>query len=582
MNRAGRGTVAVLVVLALLAMLPYANALHNGFTLDDEPDILKNAAVTGGIDPTASLSSSLFGILYRPLTIFTYAINYALTPERATSFHAVNIALHGGVTLLVFALGWQLFGSRRVAALAAALFAVHPVHTEAVTNIVGRAELLAAFFGLVTLLSAVCSDRSTTRWRRSAWQWLGLTSFCLALLSKESALTILPLMALFRIACRGEPLRAGLRREMRNPDWLAYGLCVAVFMVGRGYAIAASPLVYRPTPLDNALAFVPWPPRVRTALGVLWDYFGLLNVPLVLAADYSYNQIPLVQSWLNPRCLAGLALLIVVVLVWVRQRQPALAFAVLFPLAALGLTANLLFPIGTVKAERLLYLPSVGWALAVAYAGDQLLRRPRYRPVALGTLTIVLVSFTTRTWARNPDWTDNLTLYRNMALTAPDSAKARYNLGVALEKQGAHDAAIVQFRQALALYPWAEGAALGIGYALQNRGAVDAAILWYEKALDIAPGLSEAHTDLCSAYLTKKRLDAAGMACRNGLRYDPTDANLLKGLGLSLVASGVIDEGIEVLQRSVALNQSDNGLRTYVAQLQGDAAAFRCGLETIE
>jgi len=235
-----------------------------------------------------------------------------------------------------------------------------------------------------------------------------------------------------------------------------------------------------------------------------------------------------------------------------------------------------------VKAERLLYLPSVGWALAVAYAGDQLLRRPRYRPVALGTLAIVLVSFSTRTWARNPDWTDNLTLYRNMALTAPDSAKARYNLGVALEKQGAHDAAIVQFRQALALYPWAEGAALGIGYALQNRGAVDAAILWYEKALDIAPGLSEAHTDLCSAYLTKKRLDAAGMACRNGLRYDPTDANLLKGLGLSLVASGVIDEGIEVLQRSVALNQSDDGLRTYVAQLQGDAAAFRCGLETIE
>ena len=619
-------TVAILLVLALLAVLPYGNALHNGFTLDDEPDILKNVAVTGGIDLTGILSSSLFGILYRPLTIFTFALNYALTPGQATSFHAVNILLHCGVTLLVFALGVQLFESRRLAAIAAALFAVHPVHTEAVTNVVGRAELLAAFFGLGTLISAARAEGAATRWRRAAWQWLALASFCLALLSKESALTVLPLMALLRITYRGESLRTGLKRELCNPDWVAYGLCIGLFLVVRGYVIAAAPEPYRPTPLDNVLAFVPWSVRVRTALGVLWDYFGLLNVPLVLAADYSYPQVPLVQSWFSPRCLAGLALVTLACAAsWLQRANTStgpvrrrlrhlrctdpecgatggslcsvggerpgrtdagqhspLAFAILFPLVALGLTANLLFPIGTVKAERLLYLPSVGWVLVVAFACEQLLRQPRYRAVARGALLITLVLFAVRTWTRNADWTDNLTLYRSMARTAPDSAKARYNFGVALQKQGAHEAAIVQFRQALALYPWAEGAALGIGYSLRNSGSVDAAVPWYEKALEIAPALSEAHADLCSAHLSEGRLDAAAIACRNGLRYDPTDANLLKGLGLSLVASGAIDEGIEVLRRSMALNPSDDGLRMYIAQLQSDSAALRCRSGPIE
>src|SRR5262249_19846307 len=133
------------------------------------------------------------------------------------------------------------------------------------------------------------------------------------------------------------------------------------------------------TPLDNVLAFVPWPVRVRSAFGVLWDYFGLLLVPLVLGADYSYAQVPIIGGWTSPRLLGGLTLVIGSVLVLARDRRPVVTFAVATMLAGLALTSNVLFPIGTIKGERLLYLPSVGWVILAAYAVDHYARQPRYR-----------------------------------------------------------------------------------------------------------------------------------------------------------------------------------------------------------
>src|ERR1700687_3234360 len=147
------------VLLLLLAVLPYLNALSADFTLDDEPDIRNNSAVTHGIDLVGALALPMYpGDLYRPFTVLTYAVNETLAPGAAAPFHAVNVLLHGVVTVLVFVFGAQLFGSVRIAWIAAALFAVHPIHTEAVTSLVGRAELLAALFGLLAILTAAPDD----------------------------------------------------------------------------------------------------------------------------------------------------------------------------------------------------------------------------------------------------------------------------------------------------------------------------------------------------------------------------------------------------------------------------------------
>jgi tetratricopeptide (TPR) repeat protein len=321
-------------------------------------------------------------------------------------------------------------------------------------------------------------------------------------------------------------------------------------------------------PLDNVLAFAPWYVRIPSAIAILWDYFGLLNVPIVLAADYSYPQVALVDGWYDPRLFAGLALLVGAAVVTWRTRRPVVRLAVIFPLATLLLTANLLFPIGTIKAERLLYLPSVGWVLLVAVLIAPALRVPRRRAFVGGLLAVVVTAFAARTWVRNWDWQDNPTLYRSMARGAPNSAKARHNYAVALEREHADEAAAAQYEYTLHLYPWAESA-LGLGNLFDKRGAITTSIQWYRKALDIEPEFDKAHRNLCRAYLLLQQFRAAEAACREGLRYHPTDANLLKGLGDSLMGQGDRERGLAVLRRAVVYNPTDEQWRLHVSAVEG-------------
>jgi tetratricopeptide (TPR) repeat protein len=564
------------IALCLVALLPYVNALRADFTFDDLPHIRNNPVVTEGVDVWRIFSTPLPpGNLYRPLTVLTYAVNEQLAPGQAAVFHAVNLALHALVTVLVFLLAQHVMGSARVAMLAAVLFAVHPVHAEAVSNIVGRAELLAALFGLTALLAAAAAMKAPSSRRRLGLEVASLAAFCLALLSKESALTLLLLVPLVRLTQRSEPLLRGIRHELRDGTWVPYALCAVLFVVLRFVVVTALPS-YTLTPLDNVLAFVPWHLRVASALAVLWDYFGLLNFPVVLAADYSYDQVPLVMTWYAPRFVAGLMLVVVAIALAVRGRRPAATFAVLFPFVSLLLTANVVFPIGTVKAERLLYLPSVGWCLLAAWVFDRLLTTQRYARAAALVLALCIAAFAGRTWTRNWDWQDNQVLYRSMAHSAPDSAKARYNFGVALQRENDDAAAVGEFERALALYPWSEGAAFGIGLSFDRKGAVEPAIVWYRKALDIDPGYTKAHSNLCRLYLLHGRFAEAEAACRAGLRFEPTDANLMKGLAESLAGGGDLDRGRAALQRAIALDPSDASWRLRAAVL--DHAEPVCGL----
>ncbi len=568
----GRSRRALAAIPFALALLVYANALHSGFTWDDAVIIEHNDVVTQGVDVLRIFASPLApGDLYRPVTVLTFALNYRLGPGNTAAFHAVNVLLHATATVLVFLIAADLFVSPSVALVSALLFAAHPIHTEAVTSLVGRAELLAAVCGMAAMVMMAQADRVRTPRARFALQMLSVMSFCLALLSKESALVFAPLVFWFRSACRRERLRQCITRELRGLDWVPYAVCVVLYCMLRA-RVTGGLTVTTATALDNPLAFVPANVRVPSALGVLWDYFGLINFPFILSADYSFAQVPILSTWMSTRSVAGIALVGAVVIVVVRDRDPARTFVTALPLIALSLTSNLLLPIGTIKAERLLYFPSVGWALLVADGSGRLMRIPRYRRASAAALLGILAAFAVRTWARNADWKSNATLYRSMVRTAPDSAKAHFNLGVIYQDEGDDDAAMAQFRRALKIYEWAgnANAALGIGLIYDRRHQMDLAIEWFRKALEIEPGLSDAHTHLCGALFVTGRPAEAALACRRGLRYDPTDANLLKGLGESLITLGERSKGAAVLRRSLLLNPGDEMLRTRLHDLSAD------------
>ncbi|HSQ01078.1 MAG TPA: DUF1736 domain-containing protein, partial [Candidatus Dormibacteraeota bacterium] len=231
---------------------------------------------------------------------------------------------------------------------------------------------------------------------------------------------------------------------------------VAIGLAYLALRIAVVGALGPPTPpplIANPLAHVGAAPRVATAMVVLLDYGSLLMLPLHLAADYSYNAIPVVASPLDSRFL--LAALVAVAApglgVVAARRAPVLLLAALFIAVPLALTSNLVFPIGTIKAERLLYLPSVGWCLAFGWLAAAAART--HRQVALAAVAALLLAFAARTWARNPDWSDNFTLFNAAVLSEPDSAKAHHNLGIAYDTRGDFDDAMVRLRQALAMHP---------------------------------------------------------------------------------------------------------------------------------
>ena len=568
-----------MTLIGALAIAVYLNTLGSGYIFDDEFQIRDNPVVTQGVDIVRILASPLVpGDLYRPFTILTFAVSHALAPESTVCLHAVNILLHAVVTMLVFLLAIQLLESSRIAMLAAILFAVHPIHTEAVAGLVGRAELLAALFGLVTLLCVGAADAATNRPRQLMWIALSLASVLLAMLSKESALTVVALVPLYRIARRGESWIAGLRHELTSLDWVPYALCAAVFLGLRFSVVGAVSPPEPIQPLNNVLAFVPTVDRIRSAVGVLWDYFALLNFPLILSADYSYDQVPVVATWFSARFVAGVLMVIAGFAVALFHRRSGVRFAVALSLVTLAITSNVFFPIGTVKAERLLYLPSVGWAVLVAYALDRLLSTSEYRRVAVLVAGVAVFCFAIRTSLRNYDWQDSATLFETLVVTAPNSAKAHYNIATVLQARHEDAYAAPEFRRSLSLYSWPEGA-FGIGVAYHRHGKVEEAERWYRTALKIRPGFVSAYINLGQMFLVHQRFADAERACREGLRYRPTNANLLKGLGASLIAKGEQEKGIAILRRARLLDRKDQELREYLDSVELVAATSRATSE---
>jgi tetratricopeptide (TPR) repeat protein len=446
----------------------------------------------------------------------------------------------------VLALIWTLVRSASVATVTAVFFAVHPIHTEAVTSIVGRAELLAALFILAALLAFERAIRSGGS-KSTKWHALAAGCFALGLLSKESALSALGLFPIVYGWTSGK-----LEARRLALACAPYTVLGASYLALRFAVVGAIGMPDAPSELDNPLAHVAAGPRIGTALVVLWEYLSQLTFPSQLSADYSFNEIPIVTSFLEPRLLlaaAGLATCTIGI-VTASRRSPEVALAAVLFLVPLSLTANILFPIGTIKAERLLYLPSAGWCLLLAWTLCVLLRDHRTARVLL---TLVLVSAgAARTYARNRDWRDNIALFEAAVQASPDSAKAHYNLATLYNDAGRLNEATVHFRRALEIYPQCAGAAFGIGEIYAKKGIDAGAASWYERALQLDWNRAKFHVKLGMLRYRIGENDAAIAAFLTGLRIKPNHRTLHTNLAIARLAAGDVWEAWDSIDRATA------------------------------
>jgi hypothetical protein len=280
--------VALALVLAAIAVLPYLNGLTGDFTFDDVFVIRDNPAVQEGQIYHLLTTAYHPGALYRPLTMLTYAANARFSAE-PFHYHAVNVILHAAVTVCTYLLARQLLVSDTAAIVAAALFAVHPCHTEAVTSIVGRAEVLAALLVIVSLLALGRALEAPGRAGKILWGAGSLLALCGGILAKESAFAAIALVPALHWCLR--PQASLKERVQLTLPFVAVGLA---YLGLRLIVVGSLGLPTPPDALDNPLAHVALSVRLATALIVLWEYVALLVLPVHLAAVYSLKGITIV------------------------------------------------------------------------------------------------------------------------------------------------------------------------------------------------------------------------------------------------------------------------------------------------
>jgi len=444
-------------------LLPNLGALACGFVFDDRVLIVQNepmhihslrqlgAIWTSGYWPDARGQE-----LYRPVAKTLWALLWAAGGgAHPALFHAVGLVLGLAVVLLAWRFLLAVRTPPRAAFLAALLFAMLPIHTEATTSVVGSAETLAAAFALGALLF----------YYRGRMLW-ALVLFALAVFSKESAATFAALPLLFP---RGDASLRGRLTAAAGAAAVIAAALAAHFAVSRGSGAVPA--------IDNPASLVDPARRILTALWVQCLYLGKSLVPVTLSADYSYKEIPLVMGLGDWRAWAGLAAAGGYLLLALdrRCRAPVLAYGILF-----CATDNIFYPIGTIMGERLVYSPSLGLVLLMGI----LLARWRHWRIALVALALV---YGARTAVRNLDWLNADRFYTRLVETSPGSAKSHYSVGTLRAAHGDDAGAIESYDRAIAIFPAYSEAFLNRANALARLGRREEAMDSYRRCLRFDP-----------------------------------------------------------------------------------------------
>lgn len=499
-------------LVALLAVLTHFNSLWNGFALDDNYVILLNPRVHQLGDQAAIWLTPYwpnFGEmlgLYRPLAVFGYAVQWSVGDGAPWVFHSVNVLLHATVSVLVLALLWRLV-SPAAALLGALLFAIHPVHTEVIANVVGQAEMIAA--AAVLAAAIIYMDRPADE--PGIGRTLAVaTLYAVGMLAKEGAIVLPGLLVALDFATRGVQLdRAGLRRYARAAlrPMAVLGVTVAAYLTLRigvlgsiGGADAAP-----------QLPFLRQGHRFLSALRAWPEYARLLFFPADLSADYSPAVVLPVES-LSPMVLLGALLLIGTIgLALATPRLPHVGLGAAWFLITVFPVSNLVLPIGVLLAERILYLPSVGFVAVAAFLADHLAVRTTrlQRMLAAAAAVLVIAGGAVRSWVRNPDWKDTDAVWDALVRDHPESYRAQWVNGWRMLEKGNRVLARGYFDVAYRIWP--DDAVLlnnlaGVYIELgQNENAVPILL----RSRELSDALSQTESLLSYAYLKTGRYEKA-------------------------------------------------------------------------
>ena len=546
-----RWTIPVLV--AAVALVAFSPALdHQFLNWDDNKNIVDNPYIRGfGAENWRWMFTAVHLGHYHPLTWVSYAVDYAIWGWEPRGFHLTNLLLHAANAVLLYWVAMRLLGGRAwAAALAALVFAVHPLRVESVAWVSERRDVLSGFFYLLAVLAYL---RAVQEGPRRRWLGVSLAAFAAALLSKVIVVS-LPVVL---VALDFYPLR---RR--------AWGEKIPYVVLAGAGAMAA--LALQPLGVGGFAGHVTVQGGLRLGLSLYGLAFYLWKTLVPVGLYPQYVMAPEILPWDWRLVLSGLVVAVLTAgAILLRRRWPAAVPVAVCYAASLAPVLSLVrVDPQQYVADHHTYLASLGLALV---AGAALASRPM-----AGVLVVAFLA--ALSWRQTGFWRDSLTLWQHAVEGAPYSGTAHNNLGEALAAASRLPEAATQFGLAIELQPRHANAYYNLGQALERQGQTEAAATEFQRALKLEPALAAAHNSLANCYASLGRPDAAIEHYHLALRYQPDFADAHYNLGNLLQSRREVDQAMvhyrEALRSNPALADAHNNFGVALDSLGKGAEAM--------
>ncbi|MDO8496200.1 MAG: tetratricopeptide repeat protein [bacterium] len=542
--------IIVLIISLVLSFLLYGNSIKGDFVSDDKLIILRNPLVSGNFSDFFKTFSTPYyhnqphAGLYRPLTIASYNLNRVFS-QSPVGFHLLNVILNAINGFLVFLLVSKL-ANKRTAYVAIALFMFLPIHSEAVSAIVGRAELLAFLFSVLSLLCIL--DKRYV---------LASLLLLMGLLSKETAAGFfLVFLYIWKFKER-QTLKNIFYNSFYFIPAVAIYATMRALVLGKYFVGVDHLMAYNP------LKFAPFFDSLWTSLKVFYLYLLKTVVPYQLSSDYSFNQIPIIKNpFLHYEVYLGVFILAVATYLIIKRRNTFYGLSAAIFLLTYLLVSNWLVKIGTIMGERLMYAPSLGLVVLAALSIDNYLlsTNKAIKRLIYGGLIVLLSWYGYVIIDRNRDWRNEKILLTSGYMASPNSVVSITNMAFLDFNDDNYVGASQWAEKAIKIFPDHMPAIFLAGHAYKKLGNSKLAESLWLRVFELNPNYDGVHLSLGVLYYEQGRFGESESILAKGFELQKTWGKAFP-LALVKINMGKYDDAIRLIISNFGENPEKRELK---------------------
>jgi len=564
-----------ILLIVTLGFVVYGNSLNGKFIWDDGALIENNQYIknwsylpqTFTQDIGAGFRDKEWNS-YRPFQMVTYMMDYSVWKLNPIGYHLTNVLLHIFAALSLYWLINITFKENWLALLTGMFFVVHPIHTEAVTYISGRADPLALLFMLLCSIFYLKRPPS----KGMGTYLLMMVSYALALFSRENSL-ILPVLVLL--------YHYSFKKKLKIKEFFSLVSIAFVYILLRITILKAL--------LEGDINNTTLLQRLPGFFVAITNYIKLLFLPTNLHMEYGGDLV----RWGNPQAILGAVLLFALVIFAFRKKENnrLTFFAFTWFFVALLPVSNL-YPINAYMAEHWLYVPSIGFFLIVAKVISSLCRTKDFRIFAVMIAISSITFYSYLTIRQNRHWRDSISFYEHALKSSPSSPRLHSNLGGAYHAIDKNEKAIAAYKKAIEIKPDNAEAYYGLGVVYLATHRNEEAIIVYKKTIEIKNDYAKAYYNLGSAYHAVGKNEEAIAVYKKAIKIKPDYVNAYNNLGNIYRAVNKTDAAIAIYKKILkidadyanayynlggiyySMNKSDEAIAAYkkVIEIKGDYA----------